>query len=542
MPKSRAKRQKDHRAMVSELGKHNNAQLNAEIVRANDLKAKLDRGEDLSPADEEWLLRMDPTGKSAEKLADITTPYAHITLNADGKVTGYKNTETGYEGVLTPGGGSFTTLYPTKRMALHSTIVDEAGLEIVSEGPAMTPLNGHTVEEALLANEVRNCLRSDQDLTTEMSKFMNDRGWDIRIPITASDIQKMDKAKRLRRYRENATLIDELHDVKTSTAPFKPDLAKRIREAMYGAHKFVLTSEAAQKVGEAIRAYPEMLVINGQFAIPPFPITWIEMPTQSLIRGLGMEYGPGQPKTDLSIGYLIVGDKAYCAANVDDEEAIFLPIEYHLNSPMSPQAEKAFCDFYKVSRTSIDKFLWGGTFSSFVKGKRALRANHTVRMVQRDRGLIEDPTHWRNLLSGSAGDLRNILGILLMLNQPAKYIRTFDQRQKRSISSKGPKVYMAHSTIELTLNRRPIRQLLTRNKEKGTHASPRWHPVKGHLCQDKVAREGGCDHGGGEWWCEYEPRKWECLECGGKRWWREFPNGRGSAAIGFVDSTHRVKP
>ena len=51
---------------------------------------------------------------------------------------------------------------------------------------------------------------------------------------------------------------------------------------------------------------------------------------------------------------------------------------------------------------------------------------------------------------------------------------------------------------------------------------------------DKIARS-GCLHGEqmhgdfGDWWTEYEPLRWKCQTCGGKRWWRR-EHTRGSFA------------
>lgn len=535
-----SKRKKSNRELTSALGKGNQQMLNAELARAKDLMRRLDAGESISPADEAWLEQLTENGEAVQSAHNYITPTAHVKVNPTGSVKGIKR---GGDWEPTSPGEKMIELQMTKRMVAAVDIVDEKNQPIVSEGPELKPLNGHLVGDALLALEMRNEFRLKGELSKEHATELDARGWNISVPMTPSDMSTMEAERKLRRYREGATLADELRDQgRHATLALMKNRTKTVEEALIAAHKFVLTNEAAEKVGQAINNYPEMLVQNGKFAIPPFPRTWIEMSYPAFYRGLGAPEDAMDDYSDDRVGYLFVDDRVYVASSGKDMKGMFIPIEYELHRPMSFEAEQSFSKDLHTSRAQIDRFMWGSAFFERMDlhDQRALRANHTVRPIRVQADIINNEA-WQKLLFGAAGDLRNILGLLLMLNQPAKYLRTHDTKTKRSLSSKGPKVYMAHSTIELTMNRKPIRQLLTRNKEHGTHASPRWHEVRGHFCQDKTARESGCHHGGGDWWVEYEPKKWECLECGGKRWWREFPNGRGDASRGFVQSQHKVK-
>jgi hypothetical protein len=64
----------------------------------------------------------------------------------------------------------------------------------------------------------------------------------------------------------------------------------------------------------------------------------------------------------------------------------------------------------------------------------------------------------------------------------------------------------------------------------------RLHDVRGHFCHDKRARQTGeqwCGHD----WVEYEPLRWKCERCGGKRWWRnEHQRGDVEKGRSFIQT------
>jgi hypothetical protein len=559
---SRRTNRKVSKDLITAYGKGSPKRLKAELLRGEALKAKLARGEDISPEDEAWLLETDKTGETLNKLKTLTADgLALISLDNNGKATYFKNLKTGEEDDDPAGAGGHVEVPFTPRMLKHIDIVDENQKTIVAEtihesaiaalesgGTEIniTTLNGHSTAEALLAVEIRGVFRKTGELPPNLADQMQKRGWNITVPITASDLQAFERQKL--RQRHDAKLFDLLLQAKESNRFTLLQHSAHIKQILRSAHKFVLTDDAAIRIAEAIRAYPEMLADNSQFAIPPFETTWIEMPLRNFQRKLIGENQEIDDRSDRTIGYLIHKDRVYVAGENEDLDAMMMPFSYGLNTPSTFEEEQRACKYFGVSRAQLDSFLWGHTvFKELRSGyMRSLRRQHSLRLEYTDETLARATEAQlkvgNSLYVGAAGDLRNILGILLAMNQPTKYLRTSDVPHRRKMTAKGPRVYMAHSVIEFDLNKKPIRQLLRRNMEKGTHASPRWHQVKGHFCHDSKGRgETGCIHDGGLAWVELEPRKWECQECGGKRWWREYPEGRGDAAIGFVQSQHLVK-
>ena len=219
-------------------------------------------------------------------------------------------------------------------------------------------------------------------------------------------------------------------------------------------------------------------------------------------------------------------------------------VAYRLNTRMPMELQQQFAEWFGVSRIGLDQFLWGHNMSQYLdeSAKRSLRDQHTLMLAPGVQALFEDapetiPKMVRDSYYGSAGELRNILGILLMLNQPAHTRTVGEVPRKRGLVRGKPMPYFGYSTVDIRIDKRDISSLLSRPRQ-GEHASPRWHEVRGHFCHNAAARK--ATHT--QVWAQVDDRRWECQAgCGGKRWWRELPNGRGSAAVGFVHQKRAIR-
>lgn len=177
-------------------------------------------------------------------------------------------------------------------------------------------------------------------------------------------------------------------------------------------------------------------------------------------------------------------------------------------------------------------------------GLRALRANHTVRIAPTVPGrttvydLANDPRS--SLINGSGGDLRNIVALLLFLNRTANIQVQSEMPHGEGFISGKLKPLLSHRVIKIKLDPQPRFMRLC----AGLGVKRRLHDVRGCFCHDKVARE-GCPHGEehegdfGDWWEEYEPLRWRCTHCGGKRWWRH-EHKRGHGQLGETIQRYEV--
>ncbi len=316
----------------------------------------------------------------------------------------------------------------------------------------------------------------------------------------------------------------------------RASLVQRLRQAK----RYVLTDPAAVKVGRAIHAYPEMLVHHGQFAIPPFDECWIEFPSRNFHQEVvpdayHMVSPEGLLTSDSRVGYLFSEGRCYVGAARDRGDPSFSPIIVELNKPSSFQSERAFAESLGISRLRLNDLFWGVSMARDLPQDlvRQFRAQHSVTLALDESVVASIQRNGRGdeFITGCAGEVRNIIGILLMLNQP-KFIRYIGEVPRhRAMTHRGPKVFLGHSVIEIDLNRKPVNVILGR--PKGTHATPRLHDVSGHFAHREVRQL--CEHR----WEQEDDRHWSCANCHGKRWWRAG-HKRGDASIGIMTQERRL--
>jgi hypothetical protein len=314
------------------------------------------------------------------------------------------------------------------------------------------------------------------------------------------------------------------------------------------AHRFVLDDNALTRIAEIIRDVPEMIVRNCDFAVPVFDDMWIEFnpaPLYRIINGQEME-GPAK-----KVGYLISHNRVWIMVQIEGGKAVPLAYHYELNTEWTVEDQLSFCKDCGVSRMQLDQHFWGATWSLLDGEERhALRARHrVVNMLDSppddhpQKNLILEAIH-NNFMEG-AGDLRNLIAILLMLNRPKVTTLTVMPRRQGFIGNKL-KPFLSHSVISINLDaRETVRQI---GSPADASAPKRRHEVRGHWCQNEKAKAGsrhGCIH-------EWRParieeitsrmqaddpddttRRWACPLCGGKRWWRK-DHQRGHGGEGFV--------
>ncbi len=352
------------------------------------------------------------------------------------------------------------------------------------------------------------------------------------------------------------TLADELlHASKTRATIMEPKLMSKLDHVLRSAQRFVLTEEAAIKVGEAIHNYPEMLVEQGIFARAPFDTCWIELPSYEFHERIVP--GSASPSSDIRTGYLFHEGRVYVGAqNTSNLGADWSPMCYHLHQPLSLEQEIKMAEDLKLSRMQLDNFYWGGTMATNLSPDivRGLRMQHGFSVHIQDR--FKHKIRGDEWLGFSAGEVRNLMGLLLMLNQPSKIIRTEAVAHRRKMTPKGVRVLQSHSIITINLDGRSKLSRLFRKPVGASHASPKWHNVMDHWCNDYISRTTGYSmddpktigqrHAVGmhahDWeQTSIEKLQFQCTICGGRRWRRKMVNGRGDKSRGIVTQERIVK-
>lgn len=349
-----------------------------------------------------------------------------------------------------------------------------------------------------------------------------------------------------------------LFDRYLASKPFGSLPRKReeiIRSHMTEAKHFVLDADATRYIGEMTRQVPQAISYGQQFALPPFNKMWIEFPARVLYEAVTQR--PADADSDETVAYFINWPTVYVvASNGKGGDPLLSPIKYKLFQPFDARGEIEFCQDIGISRLNLDAFFWGETLHTMMletlrtRGKpvvnelkpltvdleeldidtrilaRSLRENHSIEIMSQDMTMT-----FRAMFSESAGEMRNIIAMLLFLNRTSK-IQYQEQigPEKRMIRSK-PRTMVKHQIIRLKIN--PLPKLIKLGGSGGIWR--RLHDVRAHFCHDRIARETNCLHD----WVEQDIEQWRCMACGGLKW-RRKAHQRGNREKGLVKTEYEV--
>jgi hypothetical protein len=323
-----------------------------------------------------------------------------------------------------------------------------------------------------------------------------------------------------------------------------------LRDQLLQAKRFVLDADGTRYLGRIVRDNPKMIARNIEFALQPFPKMYVELPFDVFYKeATGRE---SDAFADRTYGVLFIGPKVYMITEGSDLLPIFIPWYYWLNHPWDLQRELQIAETMGLSRMQIDNYFWGEAYDKLgAEEQRTLRAYHSLWMVGEDftnnefsaMGAVMK-AQWKSMFDTSAGDLRNIVALLLLLNRSGDYVYEEQFGPHRAMYKAKPRTFLAHSVVRFRMD--PVKRVIRTMGIGG--AWRREHDVKGHFCHDERARGaqglgGACarDEFGEPQhdWKEYDVNQWRCLKCGGLRWWRKDCR-RGTRDKGKVKTIYEV--
>ena len=313
-----------------------------------------------------------------------------------------------------------------------------------------------------------------------------------------------------------------------------------LRAELIEAKRFVLDAQASRWCGEMIAAVPEAIVHGQEFAIPPFPLTYIEIDAVPFWEGMNYPEPETANTMDKRLGLLYAGPSVYTCVTDATNRAAVMPIKYTLNVPMTHDEEMNLAYSMGVSRAQLDVFMWGHYYNQVPKEmQRAFRANHGAHIIDKVKG-VWDNEESRQRLGASLymncmGDLRNVIALLLFLNQTRDVQYVDEVPHARGMLRNRAGTMLRHSVVRLRLN--PVPRLIKRFAQLRSAHTRREHDVRGHLCHNKRSHNGWCSHQ----WEEHGVHRWHCIVpgCGAMRWWRSA-HRRGKAKIGTVVASYEV--
>ena len=350
-----------------------------------------------------------------------------------------------------------------------------------------------------------------------------------------------------------------------------------MRDHLREAKLFVLDEQAAGYAAEFIRDHPAAIAHDQEFAIPPFPRMYVELPYSKFLRTVNKanELLLDSKYDDTEVGYFFDGPTVYVLSRMRDDPptdaaSMVMPICYRLNKPFTLKEELAVCDDLGISRIGIDLLYWGSSYPLTLDSEAAANdiknITHPERVLKPHTKILWEMSALREhhsfepwyatdvvtrrdmlapLIKSAAGDLRNIIAMVLFLNRTSEV--RFDDTMPPHKGWIGPRpaMFLKHNIVRVKLD--PKQRFI---KTYGGHGAwRRRHDVKGHYCHDKVARAQGTGHNMIPWiptssthepqWVEYDVNRWRCMVCGGRRWHRHACS-RGSKDKGSVVKTYEV--
>ena len=331
------------------------------------------------------------------------------------------------------------------------------------------------------------------------------------------------------------TLADNYIASAKMKLPFEPPASKVIN-----ARRFVLDEGASSFLAKSIHYSGDMMMQQSQFARAPYDLTWVELQHKAYFGTLAELYDETEfplvshplvddhfGSDDDKVGFLIDHGRVWSFASANDPDATgCLPISYDLHKPMSIEKELEMAELFGRTRMTLRVGLFG---SSGIRDLDTLRyaSEHTVNWhlpTMKDKA--------KGVLYMSSGDLKLVLGLLLILSRPGKSIIYTDDVGHRHGIMKGKRVvYHSHNLVKLHLSTGdPVKRFMS---DLAHGSIRRRHDVRGHWCQTKRTRS--CAHD----WIAEDPNRFECTICHGKRWWRKT-HCRGDAGKGVVTKTYEV--
>ena len=336
----------------------------------------------------------------------------------------------------------------------------------------------------------------------------------------------------------------------------------RLKRLAQSANRFVLTEEGTRRYAEIMRDIPDMIATHQQFALQPYDTMWMECDARILFEVTSKKQT--DKSGDERVGYLFHNNTVYAFADSNEyEETVYnlrpnvcgvMPIKYDLHRPWKLEEQLRFAEQAAISRLGLVGWIWGSAMNYWLTNDesgpetlsygpederrltlaKTLRNSHTASWLN-DAWILKMPIETRRaLLDGSAGDLRNIVTILLLMNQPSVISYVQEVGFGKGFSKGKLRNYVSHSVVTINVDPKPIIHRLS----SGTGSPHRHHLVRGHFCQNADARNGsrrGCEHQ----WEQDDDKHWHCVTCEGKRWWRK-DHSRGDSFVGVVDKQYAI--
>ena len=293
---------------------------------------------------------------------------------------------------------------------------------------------------------------------------------------------------------DDRPLIDKLHEATFSDLVGLQwiDDKYALRMLLRKAHCFTLDKETSSLVGDFSLAIARDLESARRMAIPPFPVTWIDLDNHARLARM-KELGVGltrNAETDAvyRVGWLIHPDNinggyfATYVCEVDDGISLS-PLSWWWHTDASQKLSPRLKDLTDTVDVDFMDRLSFGMKDSGVSPTDAVPSPtpmHIKLMRESDRY----PAQVRELMIELGGELRHIWGFLIalgagQLGMDAKYSDQAKPVTQRKMPNGKPLLPLEHKVLSLHLAKRmTVEKVIARSI---THHKHRWHEVRAHF-------------------------------------------------------------
>jgi hypothetical protein len=299
---------------------------------------------------------------------------------------------------------------------------------------------------------------------------------------------------------DDRPLIDLLHEATFTEPPglrwIKDKYA--LRMLLRKAHCFTLDDVTSTLVGELSIAVAHDLEATRQMAIPPFPVTWIDLNNRvrlNRVRELGvpltkMAAGETAGPPVERVGWLIHPDASHLGYHAHyvcsiDEGVVTAPLSYWWHTGEARPIELAPDDDF----ITLLQGLTFGVTNSNVNWSDACVCPSAMHFVESD--LTKLPKILRELMQEIAGELRHIWGFLVALGAghlgaQSSYTPQPKPTGAPPIMKNGkPLLPLEHKVLHLHLNKKTPAKIIAQSI---THHHNRKHDVRAHWRQLKSGK------------------------------------------------------
>lgn len=330
-------------------------------------------------------------------------------------------------------------------------------------------------------------------------------------------------------------ILDDAMDSTETRVLFERGELKRLKALRHRARRFVFDEAASAQAGRFATECADLVCEHSQFALPPFPNSYIEIDNLASLRA------SSRLKTDEGtarrLGFLFHEDgDVYVCSGGDYQAKGFLPFRYHRKGAGGPGTELP--DDHEFLRDFLIGEVAVGLRPAVDGFSRHVTDVWSVSSANSSRQLIG----W--MVEECRGEFKRAIAALLLLNQK-RGVEIRDVPPARRMAGGKLRTYMAHSVVSIDIGGDGVRGFF----HVESRSSPRRHEVRGHFVHYGI--DEACGH---EWepysTADLERRdverigkpvsRWRCSKCQGLRVRREAFH-RGDATKGFVTKSYDVR-